>query len=700
MAKEIIDGTTCFDQGLHAPKALDRAVVDHCCPGLSKEVPDLIRRNILSFARGNTGPIPQGLDASWARLLAIVARMRLTRSKLQDDTNRVLAFEKVYCDMTDARLRQEMEQIKATFRLGRDQREDWFRAFAIIREVAARQIGQMPYPVQVMGGLAIASGAVVEMATGEGKTLTATMPATIAAWRGRGCHIVTVNDYLARRDAEWMGPIYRFCGLRVGYIEQGMGPADRRAAYAADITYCTNKEVCADFLRDCLILARSGGKVAMTIEAIVTGSPGPSGLVQRGLHAAIVDEADSVLIDEAVTPLIISSESGDQDQVHSYAKAAELVRLLEPQVDYIVDPTGQDIELTEDGIQRLEELTRDLGGIWQVARCRQELAIKALMAKEIYSRDKQYVIDQDKVVIVDDFTGRLMPDRQWRDGLHQAVEAKEQVTVTPPKETLARISFQRFFRLYKSLSGMTGTAREAQGEFWLIYGMPVVVIPPNKPCIRQYWPDVVLANEQAKWRWIANEILRLNKIGRPVLVGTRTVKTSEYLSQLLATMGLRCQVLNAIRHKEEAQIVAAAGQMGQITIATNMAGRGTDIKLGRAVAELGGLHVIAAERNESGRVDRQLFGRCARQGDPGSCQAIISLEDELFIRYGGALARAARARYKDHPGNIYSALTRLLVKVSQATAQRRAYLLRKAVIKTDHWLDEQLSFAAEPYGGQ
>ncbi|MDH7599555.1 MAG: helicase-related protein [Sedimentisphaerales bacterium] len=647
-----------------------------------------------AWASGAKGQIPQGLDGLWARGLGVIAALRLTRNRLLRHTKCVLALEQRYNSMTDARLRQEIEDLRVAFRLGRDTYEDWYKAFAILREVAWRQIGQLPYPVQVMGGWAIASGAVAEMATGEGKTLTATMPATIAGWRGRGCHIVTVNDYLARRDAEWMEPIYRFCGLQVGYIEQGMGPADRRAAYAADITYCTNKEVCADFLRDRLLLASKGGQPSW-LEALLGGKGSDGRLVQRGLYQAIVDEADSVLIDEAVTPLIISSDTGDSQQVEAFRQAADLVCSLSKGLHYQVDMEQQDVELTDEGIWRLQELTAGWGGIWRIGRCRNELAVKALLAKEIYGRDKQYIVDQDKVVIVDDFTGRLMPDRQWRDGLHQAVEAKERLEVTAPKETLARISFQRFFRLYRSLAGMTGTAREAVGEFWLIYGLPVAVIPPNRPCIRQYWPDVVLTTEQAKWAWIVREIAKLNKIGRPVLVGTRTIRSSEFLSNLLAKEGIRCQVLNAIRHKEEAQIVSAAGQLGQVTIATNMAGRGTDIKLGRGVPDLGGLHVIAAERNESGRIDRQLFGRCARQGDPGSCQAIISLEDELFVRYASRLSSFVKLRYGPTDRNIASPLTSTLVALAQSTAQRRAYRLRKAVIRMDHWLDEQLSFAAE-----
>ena len=379
--------------------------------------------------------------------------------------------------------------------------------------------------------------------------------------------------------------------------------------------------------------------------------------------------------------------------MEAFTQAAEVADRLDRDADYRVSPRRREVELTDRGRGRLAEMTGSWAGIWRVGRCREEMAVKALLAKELYARDKQYVIDGGKVVIVDDFTGRLMPDRSWRDGLHQAVEAKERVEVTPPKDTFARISFQRFFRLYRHLSGMTGTAQEAAGEFWQSYGLPVVVVPPNRPCMRGQWPDVVLATEQAKWVRIASEIRRLHQGGRPILVGTRSVRASEHLSQLLAAEGLVCQVLNAVRHKEEAQIVAGAGQGGQITIATNMAGRGTDIKLGRGVAELGGLHVIAAERNESGRIDRQLYGRCARQGDPGSSQAIVSCEDELVTRHAGPLAAGLRARYAGRTDDVASPLTRSLFGLAQFLAQRAAYRQRRAVTRADHWLDENLSFA-------
>ena len=646
-----------------------------------------------SPSRRSARPIPEGLDAFWHAGLSVLDRVHLRSTRYALRARRVLALEKTFLEMTDGRLRQEAELLREIFRRGRDKPRDLERGLAVIREVAARQLGQRPYHVQVMGGLAIAESSIVEMATGEGKTLTATFPATVGGWRGRGCHVLTVNDYLARRDAEAMARVYRFCGLQVAFIEQSMKSPDRRAAYKADVTYCTNKEVTADFLRDRLVLGRIRGKATTLIDQIVGGRSAADGIVQRGLHCAVVDEADSVLVDEAVTPLIISGSAPNGEEVEAFGAAAELVDQLSPNLHYQVNPRQREVELTDLGRKRLAELAQSLGGIWKVGRCREELAVKALLAKELYSRDKQYVIEGGKVVIVDDFTGRLMPDRTWRDGLHQAVEAKERLEVTPPKDTYARISFQRFFRLYSRLSGMTGTAQEAAGEFWQIYNLPIVVVPPNRPCIRQQRPDVVLATERAKWARIVFEIRAIHDTGRPVLVGTRSVQASEHLSQMLAAKHLSCQVLNAVRHKEEAQIVAGAGQPGQITIATNMAGRGTDIKLGRGVAELGGLHVIAAERNESSRIDRQLYGRCGRQGDPGSSQAIVSLEDELIVRYAGHLGGALRARHGRSMEDIASPLTWSLFRFAQLKAQRIAFRQRKAVTRTDRWLEEYLSFA-------
>jgi preprotein translocase subunit SecA len=638
-------------------------------------------------------PLPRGLDAAWDAGMGFVESLKPRRKMFLSRAEKVLALEKQFAQMADANLRKVSRELGEIFRRNRDNQSDLERAFAMVREVAFRQIGERPFPVQIAGALALDNGCVAEMATGEGKTLTATMPATIAGWRGRGCHIITVNDYLAQRDAEWMGRIYRFCGLSVAHIEQGMAADERRAAYMADITYCTNKEVSADFLRDRLALGRVRGLSSALLTKITQGGRTViDRLVQRGLNYAIIDEADSVLVDEAITPLIISGPAPNPEQVEAFRQAADIISNLKPDTDYRINARYREVELTNEGKNRLAQAAGSLGNIWQGARRREEIATKALVAKELYSLEKQYVIDDGKVVIVDDFTGRLMPDRSWRDGLHQAVEAKERLEVTPPKDTYARISFQRFFRMYRKLSGMTGTASEASAEFWQIYHLPVVVIPTNRPCKRKNLPDIILPTSTAKFKRILLEIRRVHEKGRPILVGTRSVRDSEYISQLLDGENLNHQVLNAVRHREEAQIIAGAGQWGKITVATNMAGRGTDIKLGRGVAESGGLHVIASERNESGRIDRQLFGRCARQGDPGSAQAIVSLEDEFVSRYGKNIVVYLKKRHSNTTDDISSKTTRAVFRLAQHRAEKLALRQRKSVMRTDHWLEEQLSF--------
>ena len=644
--------------------------------------------------RTGSKELPKGLDAAWDRAAGMVKQLFVRRQSFLDSAKKALAWEKHFADMADAKLRELAMELRDLFRCGRDGPADLDRAFALIREVASRRVGEKHFPVQVAGGFALAAGCVTEMATGEGKTLTATLPATVAGWRGKGCHIITVNDYLARRDAEWMESIYRFCGLTVAHIDNEMKPPDRKAAYDADITYCTNKEVTADFLRDRLVLGRLRSLPEVLLAKIALGfTSGLNRLVQRGLNYAIVDEADSVLIDEAVTPLIISGDAPNPEQVEAFEHAAGLAGALDSQSHFRTNTRYREVKLTPAGKEQVAQAMGKLGGVWRGARRREELVVQALTAREFYQLDKQYVIQDGKVVIVDEFTGRLMPDREWRDGLHQAVEAKETLEVNPPKDTYARISFQRFFRLYRKLAGMTGTGAEGRREFWQIYHMPVVLIPTNRPCVRKVLPDRVFATEQAKWRFVVEEIRGLHQAGRPVLVGTRSVRASEQLNGLLAAEGLEHEVLNAVRHAEEARIVAGAGQTGRITVATNMAGRGTDIKLGRGIPELGGLHVIATERHEAGRIDRQLFGRSARQGDPGSAQAIVSLEDELVTRHAPHLSAALRRRHGRTEREVSSGLTRRVFDAAQRKAERLALRQRKGVLRTDDWLDEYLGFA-------
>ncbi len=644
--------------------------------------------------RVQTKPLPRGLDALWNSGLGLVQRLVPRRRSYLRRAERIVAVENDYTGLPDAKLQELAAELRTLFRLRRERPEDLDLAFALIREAAFRQIGEKPFPVQVAGALALHDGCVVEMATGEGKTLTATMPATVAGWRGLGCHIVTVNDYLAKRDAEWMGRIYRFLGVSVACIEQPMPPEERHRAYLADITYLTNKEVSADFLRDRLILGRVRGlSAALLAKHTAGGRQIANRLVQRGLAYAIIDEADSILIDEAVTPLIISGEAPNPEQSQTFQEAAAVARELQAGPDYRIDERFREVELTKLGKQRVSERGRALGGLWCGARRSEELVTQALTAKDLYTRGKQYIVEDDKIVIVDEFTGRLMPDRTWRDGLHQAVEAKESLTVKPPKDTYARISFQRFFRLYRRLAGMTGTAAESRAEFWQIYGLPVVVIPTNRPCIRARAPHVVMSSDFTKWQRILEEIRRVHATGRPILVGTRSIRTSELLSELLKAEGLEHQVLNAVYHREEAQIIARAGQPGKITVATNMAGRGTDIKLGEGIAAMGGLCVIAAEPNQSMRVDRQLFGRGARQGDPGSAVGIFCLDDEVLTRYAKHLTKFFKRRHGDTTREISSPILRALVSLAQRRAERLALRQRRAVLRTDHWLDEQLGFA-------
>ncbi|MHC4695895.1 MAG: preprotein translocase subunit SecA [Planctomycetota bacterium] len=641
--------------------------------------------------------LPKGLDAPWDYVRGTANRFNKRARAFLRRADAVLRREGEFADFADARLRNVCDELRTMFRLGREMPEDVNRALAVVREIAYRQLGEHPFRVQIAGALAASDGCIAEMATGEGKTLVAALAATLAGWRGRGCHVITVNDYLAQRDAEWMRPIYQFCGLTVAHIQQESPPVERRRAYHADITYCTNKEVTADFLRDSLLLGRRRSLADVLLDNIVGDACRTDRLVLRGLQYAIVDEADSVLLDEAVTPLIISGSAPNAEQVEAFTHASELAAQLASPQHYTMDRRFREIELTKSGKRVLSERTATLGGIWTSARRSEELVNQALVAREFFIRDKQYVIQDGKVVIVDESTGRLMPDRTWRGGLHQAIEAKEELEINPPKSTFARISFQRFFRMYRKLAGLTGTAVEGRREFWRVYGLPVVVIPTNRPLKRNKLPDRCFATAESKWEALVAEIRRVHETGRPVLIGTRNVRDSEHLSELLSAESLDHQVLNAVRHEDEAQIIAQAGQCGAITVATNMAGRGTDIRLGRGMAELGGLHVIAAERHAAGRIDRQLYGRSGRQGDPGSAVAFVSLEDELVTRYVPTRARLTRLLVSARNGHTGSQFTRSLFRLAQRRAEHLAFAQRKAVLRADDWLDDFLGFAGQRF---
>ncbi|MBI1338204.1 MAG: hypothetical protein GC164_14765 [Phycisphaera sp.] len=639
---------------------------------------------------------PTGVDAFWHGLVGYFVPLWPRRSIHMRRARRIAELSKKYVNLSDARMNEEVASLRELFCREREKKSDVDRAFAVVRELAKRELGMEPYVVQLAAASAIEAGCITELATGEGKTLVATLPAAIAGWRGRGCHVVTVNDYLAQRDAQWMAPLYKRCGLSVAAVQGEMKNNERRSAYLADVTYCTNKEVTADFLRDRLVMGASKTLASELVRQVTGLSRGLTGgqLVMRGLECAIVDEADSILIDEAVTPLIISGGGTNKEQSDAFGVAAELARQLERGKHYKVDFKYREIELTNAGRETVHGLCEGKAGLWQGARRREELVRQALSALILFERDRQYVVQEGKIVIVDEYTGRVMPDRTWRDGLHQAVEVKEGVEVNAPKDTLARVSFQRFFRMYRKLAGMTGTAAEAWREFWQVYDLPVVTIPTHRPCVRSYNKDRVFVDAQTKWHAVAQEVRKVHEAQRPVLVGTRSVAQSEQLSRLLTEQGLSHQVLNAVHHEKEAQVVAEAGQPGRVTVATNMAGRGTDIKLAKSVNEAGGLHVIACERHDSGRVDRQLFGRCARQGDPGSVSVYVSLDDELVVRYAWQWLKWMLGRIKaDDAGELRSPSARRLFHAAQRRASRISLRQRKSVLKHDDWLEEYLGFA-------
>ncbi|UCF97242.1 MAG: hypothetical protein JSV89_19025 [Spirochaetaceae bacterium] len=598
-------------------------------------------------------------------------------------------------DLSDHVLRRKLLEFKDAFRRRKKDYESLLpSALAAIRETASRRVGLRPFTVQLAGALALYRAYAVEMATGEGKTLTAALTCVLNGWSGLPCHVITVNDYLAGRDARWMEPIYEFCGVTVGCVTGDMEAAARREGYNHAVTYTTNKEIVADFLRDRLWLGNFQQAERRQIAHLLGRSTNiERGLVMRGIHTAIVDEADSILIDEAVTPLIISRAFPNEVFTDACMVSNEIAANLQPHVDYRIDERYKEIEINPrlkaelaDRIKSSQAQFRGVGG-------HMELIQQALTAREFFHKDNQYVIQDGKVVIVDEFTGRQMPQRTWRAGLHQFIEAKEGLPMTTPTETLARLSFQRFYRLFHKLSGMTGTASEAIQELWDIYQLPVVSVPENRPCQRKILPTRAFPDQASKWQAVVEEIESLNKLGRPVLVGTRSVEASEHLARLMEKTTVWYKVLNAVRHKEEAGIVSLAGERGAVTIATNMAGRGTDISLGKGVAALGGLHVIASECHEAQRIDRQLFGRCARQGDPGSARLFISMEDEIVRRFVPKVVRStiqAQLQTRFFGARLAAAGA---ARLAQSAAQRLSYRRRRGVLRMDTWLEDSLSFA-------
>jgi preprotein translocase subunit SecA len=631
-------------------------------------------------------PRPGMLDKAATRLSGpLVRSIRVWRARRNQIVGLVNSLSSSVAGLSDAELTAMAGELRVQLRRDGFTEQSVARAFALIREVSGRTIGQRHYDVQILGGWVLLNGLVAEMETGEGKTLTATLPAATAALAGVPVHVITVNDYLTARDAEWMRPVYEKLGLTVDVIVHGKDPGARRAAYGRDITYCTNKELTFDYLRDRIALGRNESRIQLAIEKLSGQGARAKQLNLRGLFYAIVDEADSVLVDEARTPLIISGAGPAGPEREMYETALELAARLAEGVDFRLDARERQLELTDKGLDRLAEWAPELPPLFQGERRREELVRQALVATHLFQRDTHYLVRDKKVQIIDEYTGRILADRTWEQGLHQMVETKEGCPLSNQQTSVARITYQRFFRRYLWLAGMTGTAKEVAGELWSVYGLPVVRVPTHRPVRRRNSGDRVFGTEAEKWEAIVQRVANLHAIGRPVLIGTRSVAASEKLSAMLRDAGIEHQLLNARQDKQEAEIVAQAGQLGRVTVATNMAGRGTDIKLGEGVQELGGLHVIATELHESARIDRQLFGRCGRQGDPGTVEAIVSLEDELIRVYLGPAARLRSQLRNNHA-------RRTLFSLAQLRAEMVNAGIRRQLLSVEDQLGDMLAF--------
>ena len=588
--------------------------------------------------------------------------------KLQKKVDAVLALESKFAAMQDDELKHQTVLFKERLKAGETLDDLMVEAFAVVREAAWRVLKMKHFPVQLMGGMVLHDGNIAEMRTGEGKTLVSTLPAYLNALEGKGVYIVTVNDYLAKRDKEWMGQVHEFLGLKVGLVVHGLSFEEKKEAYDADITYGTNNEFGFDYLRDNMAVMKSQQ-------------------VQRMLNYAIIDEVDSVLIDEARTPLIISGSGDKSTQLYKVADA--FVKSLRED-DYAKDEKAKTVMLTETGVSKAERYfsldnLADMENMEISHNINQALHANTLMAK-----DRDYVIKDGEVIIVDEFTGRLMPGRRYSNGLHQAIEAKEKVHVNRESKTLATVTFQNYFRMFNKLSGMTGTAKTEEEEFSTIYNLNVVTIPTNKPMIRQDMNDLVYKSEQGKFHAVAEEVKRRHATGQPILIGTISIEKSELLSKYLKKEGIKHNVLNAKYLEKEAEIVANAGQMNAVTISTNMAGRGTDIVLGEGVKELGGLHIIGTERHESRRIDNQLRGRAGRQGDPGSSQFFVSLEDDLMRIFGSEKIQGmvdSLGLEEDTP--IENKMLTKGIERSQKSVEARNFDIRKNVLQYDNVMSRQ-----------
>ncbi|MHB9112156.1 MAG: preprotein translocase subunit SecA [Thermoleophilia bacterium] len=589
--------------------------------------------------------------------------------QLEEQVEAINALEPELEKLSDEQLKAKTSGFKQRLADGEELDDVLPEAFAVVREASRRVMGMRHFDVQLMGGIVLHQGRIAEMKTGEGKTLVATMPVYLNALSGSGVHVVTVNDYLARRDAEWMTPLYNFLGLEVGILQDNLRPADRRVEYAADVTYGTNSEFGFDYLRD---------NMALRFEE----------LVQRGHEFAIVDEVDSILIDEARTPLIISG--APEEAANTYYKFASIVPLLRADEDYEIDEKHRTVAVNESGVAKVEKAL----GIENLYESKNGQLVnhlmQALRAHALFKKDVEYVVKDGEVLIVDEFTGRIMEGRRYSEGLHQAIEAKEKVRIREENQTLATITLQNYFRMYDKLAGMTGTAATEADEFMHIYKLEVVSIPPNRPMVRDDRNDFIFKTKKAKFRAAAGDIVESHKRGQPVLVGTVSIETSEYLSDMLKRRGVPHQVLNAKHHEKEAEIIQNAGEVGQVTIATNMAGRGVDIKLAEGVIELGGLYVLGTERHESRRIDNQLRGRSGRQGDPGASRFYLSAEDDVIRLFAGD--RIYNILDKLSPEEDMPIQHKMLTKTvenAQRKVEQQNFQARKRVLEYDDVMNMQ-----------
>ena len=640
--------------------------------------------------------LPEGLDAWVDRAQGWLKRRPHQVQPLWAQALASAEQCSAYADMDDAALQQALVGARESLR--RDPihaKGQLIHALALVGQVAWRVKGMQPYPVQFMGALAMHHGWLAEMATGEGKTLTVALAAVLAGWSGRPCHVITANDYLAERDATSMQRLYDACGISLASVYEAVEAQDRPRLYAADVVYVTPKELLADHLRDQLAAGTGRDEQWLDFQRWMghpSATPQEPTLLVRGLHTAIMDEADSVLIDEAVTPLILSARRPSRGLSESVVLLAQLAPTLVAGQDYESITRTRSVHLRAGAIAALDQLAPQLPPVWRPAPRREELLRQALQVHCFFRVGHQYLVQEGEIVLLDEFTGRMTPGRTLTAGLHQAVEAKEGLTITDPNESMSQMSFQAFFRGFKRLSGSSGTVWEAVDELWRVYRMRVARIPTHRPRLTINLPAHLMVAAEEKWAAVAQEVMAVQRTARAVLVGVRSVESSETLARLLTEKQVPASVLNAVHHEEEAFIVAQAGLPGRVTIATNMAGRGTDIQLDPVVEKNGGLHVIIAEVNESTRIDRQLAGRCGRQGDPGSVSVYLCLADNLAVRFLPTLARRTLVWFKAHWPKVLPVLSRHAFVWAQRRSERDAFERRFAVLRNDDWLASALPF--------